>query len=363
MLVTDVVLHVSQDPVPVAVIEPEPLLVRGMNGPDQMLPNTEEARSMGWGKTVLFGLLFNPTAVDVRINPLSVNKSFLDGFYWEPKWKDAFKNLTDKDMFVPPILHTLAFPRRGDEVKRWAESVAAWDFERIIPGHLDGPIDATPKQFAAAIDVALTKSSREVFGEDIDTLEQIDKVSRDLKSLEEPRAAFGPEPRAVLHTAAARAHGAAGAHGLMTRAARKISALIRCHHKRAASYTLSSVVSGALPPLFSFPVASSIHSKRSTPSGPRLVAPRPRFDLLVLRGGVKVAHGSQAGGVGEHGQLLVHALGLRGEPLQEDSLLRGPRLLQLRGLVALALYHLLERAEERAFHLGEHRARGVQPGG
>ena len=194
MLVTDVVLHVSQDPVPVAVIEPEPLLVRGMNGPDQMLPNTREARSMGWGKTVLFGLLFNPTAVDVRINPLSVNKSFLDGFYWEPKWKDAFKNLTDKDMFVPPILHTLAFPRRRDEVKRWAESVAAWDFERIIPGHLDGPIDATPKQFATAIDVALTKSSREVFGEDIDTLEQVDKISRDLKSLEEPTPLSDPSP-------------------------------------------------------------------------------------------------------------------------------------------------------------------------
>ena len=194
MLVTDVVLHVSQDPVPVATIEPEPLLVRGMDAPDRMLPNTAEARSAGWGKTVLFGLLFNPAAVDVRIDPSKINKSFLDGFYWESKWKDAFRNLTDKDMFVPPILHTLAFPRRRDEVKRWAECVAAWDFERIIPGHLDGPIDATPKQFAAAIDVALSKSSREVFGEDIDTLEQIDKISRDLKSLEEPRPLSDPSP-------------------------------------------------------------------------------------------------------------------------------------------------------------------------
>jgi hypothetical protein len=88
----------------------------------------------------------------------------------------------------------LAFPRRRDEVKRWAECVAAWDFERIIPGHLDGPIYATPKQFAAAIDVALSKSSREVFGEDIDTLEQIDKISRDLKSLEEPRPLSDPSP-------------------------------------------------------------------------------------------------------------------------------------------------------------------------
>jgi len=26
--------------------------------------------------------------------------------------------------------------------------VAAWDFERIIPSHLDGPIDAGPREFA-----------------------------------------------------------------------------------------------------------------------------------------------------------------------------------------------------------------------
>mmetsp|Transcript_6611 Transcript_6611/g.29099 ORF Transcript_6611/g.29099 Transcript_6611/m.29099 type:complete len:231 (+) Transcript_6611:83-775(+) len=124
--------------------------------------------------------------------------------------------------------------------------------------------------------------------------------------------------------------------------------------------TLSAVVSGALPPSFSH--RRSRDTRNVPPSGPRLVAPRPRLDLLVLRGSVKVAHGSQAGGVGEHGQLLVHALGLRGEPLQEDSLLRSPRLLQLRGLVPLTVNQLLERAEERALHLGEHRARGVQRG-
>ncbi len=42
--------------------------------------------------------------------------------------------------------------------------------------------------------MALTKSSREVFGEDIDTLEQVDKISRDLKSLEEPTPLSDPSP-------------------------------------------------------------------------------------------------------------------------------------------------------------------------
>ena len=116
MIVTDVVLKVSEDPVPVAAVNPEPLLVRGMEAPDAMLPNTREARSMGWGKTVLFGLLFQPAAVNVTINPLEVNKSFLDGFKWDPSWRKGFESLCAKPMFVPPILQVLAFPRRRDEV-------------------------------------------------------------------------------------------------------------------------------------------------------------------------------------------------------------------------------------------------------
>jgi hypothetical protein len=194
MIVTDVVLKVSEDPPPVAAVNPEPLLVRGMERPDAMLPNTREARSMGWGKTVLFGLLFQPAAVDVKINPLAVNKSFLDGFTWDASWKKGFDALCAQTMFVPPILQVLAFPRRRDEVKRWAETVASWDFERIVPGHLDAPIDAGPREFAAAMDVALTSNGYEQFGDDVRTLEAVEKLSRDIKSLEEPTPLSDPTP-------------------------------------------------------------------------------------------------------------------------------------------------------------------------
>jgi hypothetical protein len=73
------------------VVNPEPLLVRGMEAPGVMLPNTREARSMGWGKTVLFGLLFQPTSVSVAINPLTAGSDLLDGFTWDPSWKQAFE--------------------------------------------------------------------------------------------------------------------------------------------------------------------------------------------------------------------------------------------------------------------------------
>jgi hypothetical protein len=194
LLVTDAVLHVSPDPPPINSLDPEPLLVRGMDAPDLMLPNTREARSAGWGKTVLFGLLFQPAAVDVHIDLKKINKSFLDGFTWDEKWRDGFDNLCAKPLFVPPILQVLAFPRRRDEVKQWAQGVAQWDFERIIPSHLDGPIDAGPKEFARAMDVALGEDGHETFGDDVKTLVAIEKLSRDIKSLEEARPLTDDSP-------------------------------------------------------------------------------------------------------------------------------------------------------------------------
>ena len=72
--------------------------------------------------------------------------------------------------------------------------MASWDFERIIPSHLDGPIAAGPKEFAHAIDIALTTDGYSQFGDDVKTLEAIEKLSRDIKSLEEPRPLSDPSP-------------------------------------------------------------------------------------------------------------------------------------------------------------------------
>lgn len=187
LLITDVVLKVSADPVPVATVNPEPLLVRGMEAPGQMLPNTREARAMGWGKTVLFGLLFQPTSVSVDVGPLTLGRDLLDGFTWDPSWRTAYDALCAKPLFVPPVLQVLAFPRRRDEVKRWAEGVARWDFERVIPAHLDGPVAAGPKEFAEAVETALTTDGYSQFGSDVGALVAVETLSRSIRSLEEPR--------------------------------------------------------------------------------------------------------------------------------------------------------------------------------
>ena len=186
VVLTDVMEKVSQQAPPVCQINPQPLLVRAMDEPDKVPANTSQARSDGWGKTVLFGLLFNPNAVEFEFSG-DIANDLLDGFKWDPSWRSDFYALVAKPMFVPPILAVLAFPRRRDEVKRWSNIVTSWDFTSIIPSHLDGPFNATPDEFTAAMDFALTATPYEQFGANAQSLIDVDKLSVDLKSLEVPK--------------------------------------------------------------------------------------------------------------------------------------------------------------------------------
>jgi len=198
VVLTDVMEKVSMQAPPVCQINPQPLLVRSMDKPGDAPQNTAQARSDGWGKTVLFGLLFNPDAVKFQFSGDLAN-DLLDGFTWEPSWRQDFEALVARPMFVPPILAVLAFPRRRDVVKRWSNVVTSWDFEQIIPAHLDGPFAATPEQFTAAMDFALTATPYEQFGANAKSLVDVDELSVDLKSLEEPRP-LSPELRTPERT-------------------------------------------------------------------------------------------------------------------------------------------------------------------
>ena len=51
-----------------------------------------------------------------------------------------------------PILQTLILNRSPTVVRAWADAVAAWDFDKLVPCHLAAPIAATPRSFRAAFD-------------------------------------------------------------------------------------------------------------------------------------------------------------------------------------------------------------------
>jgi Domain of unknown function (DUF4336) len=72
-------------------------------------------------------------------------------FQWQPDWQHSFHALRgDGRLFVAPILQTLILNRAPKETINWANKVASWNFQWIIPCHFDSPIKAEPYQFRQA---------------------------------------------------------------------------------------------------------------------------------------------------------------------------------------------------------------------
>jgi len=53
-------------------------------------------------------------------------------------------------LFVAPILQALILNRAPQETLDWANRVASWDFDRIIPCHFDCAIATNPREFRQA---------------------------------------------------------------------------------------------------------------------------------------------------------------------------------------------------------------------
>ena len=149
LLVTDVVISVPEEPPQVCVADPLPLLVRSKDTVEPLPENTSEARLVGWAKTVLFALFFQPRAVSFGLR----------GFTWSPEWRDSFARLTGPKLFVPPILQTIVLNKRPATARVWINRVARWPFQRIIPAHLRAPINAGPADFVAAFDFLPQKNA------------------------------------------------------------------------------------------------------------------------------------------------------------------------------------------------------------
>ena len=188
LVVTDVVASAGKEPPP--VISDEALSIRAMDRWGQEEPvGTPATRAKGWGKIVLFGLLFKPASVDFAPRPgfpLTLGQDLRDGFTWDPSWEPAFERLAARTLFVPPILEVLAFPRRREYVYDWSRRVARWDFKRVIPGHLKAPVAAGPKDLTDAIDVALDAGGVRSYGADANLLVGIEKVLTNVGALQQP---------------------------------------------------------------------------------------------------------------------------------------------------------------------------------
>ena len=163
LLVTDSVLCVPEDPPAIVQLDPYPLLFHAKDNTSDIVEDNHANRRKGWQRISLFALYFQPSVLEIPTwsevfrNALKAaersKKAYfgLFPFKWNSDWKRSSDALRGNGrLFVAPILQTLILNRAPRETIEWADKVASWDFQWIIPCHFDSPIQAQPYQFRQA---------------------------------------------------------------------------------------------------------------------------------------------------------------------------------------------------------------------
>ncbi len=163
LLLTDTLVSIPEDAPAIIATDPVALLYHAKDSPFEIPADTPANRRKGWQRSVLFAFYFTPSA----LNPVDLGQAWRDAqqapdrsrrslwglypFHWQPDWQASFANLRgDGRLLVAPILQTLILNRGPAAAIAWANHIAQWDFQRIIPCHFTSPIAATAHQFRQA---------------------------------------------------------------------------------------------------------------------------------------------------------------------------------------------------------------------
>ncbi len=163
LLVTDSVVSVPEDPPAIVQLDPYPLLFHARDRVEDEVVDTTANRRKGWQRISLFTFYFQPSVLNVAKTAEMVRDAFkapdhsrkayfgLYPFQWQDDWPRSFAALQGNGrLLVAPILQTLILNRAPQETIEWANRIAGWNFERIVPCHFAAPIATTPSQFRQA---------------------------------------------------------------------------------------------------------------------------------------------------------------------------------------------------------------------
>lgn len=213
LLVTDSVLSVPEEPPEIVQLDPYPLLFHAKDDAFDVVEDNSANRRKGWQRISLFAFYFRPSALetvktvqsirDALKAPERSKKAYFGWFpfQWKWNWKQSFDALRGGGrLFVAPILQTLILNRAPKETIDWANQVASWNFQRIIPCHFDSPIDADSRQFRQAFTFLEKKPSvgdgvsgsenQPLPQEDFQLLRQIDENLTRLRITPPPQEKF-----------------------------------------------------------------------------------------------------------------------------------------------------------------------------
>jgi len=102
-------------------------------------------------------------------------KSALMACFLGPPYTPSFDAIAGK-VFVSPVVRTFIYERSADETKEWVRRIAQWRFNRIIPAHLDAPINAGPREFLGAFEFLERPDANPLPAGDMRPLNAISKV-------------------------------------------------------------------------------------------------------------------------------------------------------------------------------------------
>lgn len=212
LLVTDTVLAVSEAPPAIVQLDSYPLLFHAKDETSQVIEDSFANRCKGWQRIALFTLYFRPSALSVVSFGQTIDNAMkaadrskkayfgLFPFLWESDWQRSFTMLQgDGRLFVAPILQTLILNRAPQETLDWADKVASWAFQQIIPCHFDAPIKAEPHQFRQAFAfleqtpaIGDDQLSKPLLEEDFKLLRQLDESLYRLGIVPPPKDKVSP---------------------------------------------------------------------------------------------------------------------------------------------------------------------------
>ncbi|MEG3938224.1 DUF4336 domain-containing protein [Microcoleus sp. S36b_A3] len=163
LMLTDSVVSIPENPPAILQLDSYPLLFHAKDTASDVVADTEENRRKGWHRIALFAMYFRPSVLEVPPwsgvfdraikAPERSRKAYfgLYPFQWKPGWARSFEALRGGGrLLVAPVLQALILNRAPRETLDWADRVASWDFERIVPCHFDRAIDSRPREFRQA---------------------------------------------------------------------------------------------------------------------------------------------------------------------------------------------------------------------
>jgi Domain of unknown function (DUF4336) len=163
LLVTDSVVSIPEEPPAIIQIDTYPLLFHARDKAAEIITDSVENRRKGWQRIALFSMYFRPSVLELPAWSEVFRDAFkakersrkayfgLYPFKWRQDWQGSFEALRgDGQLFVAPILQALILNRAPKETIDWADTVASWEFEQVIPCHLDAPVTANGYQFRQA---------------------------------------------------------------------------------------------------------------------------------------------------------------------------------------------------------------------